>query len=223
MSAPRHLWSGDWRSDSAAAAKELARRRAQAEEPAESPEPEPHQADPNAAARAADRLRRARAESARRGRESRRGAGEYLAGLRQHRTPLVAALAVALVAGAAYGAASLVAGSGSQTMPNSGGAPGYLGVQMASTPFSFPGQGSGFPFVNGVMVVNVSPGSPAAAAGLEPGDVLTNVDNHPVTNPAQVNSTLARHHAGDRVDIQYVASFTTYNTQATLTKPPGSP
>ena len=37
MSAPRHLWSGDWRLDSAAAAEELARRRAEVRSPPNPP------------------------------------------------------------------------------------------------------------------------------------------------------------------------------------------
>ena len=93
---------------------------------------------------------------------------------------------------------------------------------MASTPFSFQGSGTGFPFANGVMVVSVVPGGPAAAAGLEPGDVITSVDNRPVTRGTGQRGD-RRLHAGDRVQIQYVQSFTTYTTQATLTKPPGSP
>jgi hypothetical protein len=225
MSAPRHLWSGDWRLDSAAAAEELARRRAEVPEPAAPPEPEPPQR--GAAARIAERLRAMREEIAaalHRWREGRGGFGRRLAGaLRRHRTSLLAVLGTLLVAVVAFGAVSLLAGSGDNGSENGGGPPGYLGVEMAGTPFSFQGSGSGFPFANGVMVVNVIPGSPAAAAGIEPGDVITNVDNKPVTTPTQVNAAIARLHAGDRVQIQYVQSFTTYTTQATLTRPPGSP
>jgi PDZ domain len=219
MSAPRHLWSGDWRLDSAAAAEELARHRAEVQEPAEAPEPEPQQPTPNTAARVAQWLRRTRqniAQSAARWRDGRRGA------VRRHKTALLAVLGTLLVAAVAYGAVSLLAGSVDNGSKN-GGPPAYLGVDMANAPFSFQGSGSGFPFANGVMVLNVVPGGPAAAAGLEPGDVITNVDNQPVTTPAQVNAVIARLHAGDRVQIQYVQSFTTYTTQATLTRPPRSP
>jgi PDZ domain-containing protein len=220
------LWSGDWRLDSAAAAEELARRRAEVPEPAGPPEPEPPPKR-GAAARVAERLRAMREDIAaalHRWREGRGGFGRRLAGaLRRHRTSLLAVLGTLLVAVVAFGAVSLLAGSGDNGSKNGGGPPGYLGVEMAGTPFSFQGSGSGFPFANGVMVVNVIPGSPAAAAGIEPGDVITNVDNKPVTTPAQVNAAIARLHAGDRVQIQYVQSFTTYTTQATLTRPPGSP
>ena len=142
------MWSGDWRQDSAAAAEELARRRAEAEEPTETPEPEPPDDGPSVTARAAERLRR-------------------------HRTSLLVVLGSLLVAAVAFGAVSLVAGSGGKSSRNGAGLPAYLGVNMASTPFSFQGSGTGFPFANGVMVVSVVPGGPAAAAGLEPGDVIT--------------------------------------------------
>jgi hypothetical protein len=222
MSAPRHLWSGDWRLDSATAAEELAKRRAKVREPAESPEPEPPQAAPGLAARLAAWLRAMREDIAR-WRDGRRGIGSRVAGsARRHKTPALVALGTLVVAAVAYGAVSLVAGSGGNDS-KSGGPPAYLGVDMANTPFNFPGSGSGFPFANGVMVLNVTPGGPAAAAGLESGDVITNVDNQPVTTPAQVNRVIARLHAGDRVQIQYVQSFTTYTTQATLTRPPPSP
>jgi hypothetical protein len=256
MSAPRHLWSGDWRLDSAAAAEELARRRAEAEKPPEKPEAERPQDGPNATARAAVRLRdgyarkredsaRQREESARRREESARMPEEAVrrreepvrrrdepvrrrehddrAMLRRHRTSLLAVLGSLLVAAVAFAAVSLVAGSGGKGSQNGGGPPAYLGVEMANNPVNFPGSGSGFPFANGVMVDNVLPGSPAAAAGIVPGDVITSIDNHPVTTAAQVNGEIARLHAGDRVQIQYVQSFTTYTAQATLTRPPGSP
>jgi hypothetical protein len=227
MSAPRHLWSGDWRLDSAAAAEELARRRAGAQEPAEAPDPEPPEPGPSAGARAADRLRAAGDDLGARSGERMRDMGDRvrdrLAALGRHRSSLLVVLGTLLVAAAAYGAVSLVAGSGGNGSANGDGSPAYLGVDMANTPFNFPGGGNGFPFANGVMIINVTPGSPAAAAGLESGDVITNINNQPVTTPAQVHAAIARLHAGDRVQIQYVQAFTTYTTQATLTAPPGSP
>src|SRR2546423_14225339 len=58
MSAPRHLWSGEWRRESAAVAEELAQRRGQSEPPAEpATEPQPAYSRPSAAERAAAWLR----------------------------------------------------------------------------------------------------------------------------------------------------------------------
>lgn len=149
--------------------------------------------------------------------------------LREYRrrltVPLLVVLGTLLVAGAAYGVVSLVAGSGGER--SGGGKPAWLGVDMVGSPFpavTFPGSGSGFSFANGPMVVDVIPGSPGAAAGLEPGDVITEIDSHQVSSPAQVNSIIARLHAGDRVQIQYDKALTTYMTHTTLTaRPGGSP
>ena len=43
----------------------------------------------------------------------------------------------------------------------------------------------------GVPVGNVDPGSPAAAAGLRPGDVIVAVAGHPVRSPGSVNRAIA--------------------------------
>lgn len=139
--------------------------------------------------------------------------------------PLLVVLGTLLVAGAAFGVVSLVAGSGGER--SGSGTPAWLGVDVAGSPFpaaSFPAGGSGFQFTNGAMVMDVIPGSPGAAAGLEPGDVITEIDHQQVSSPAQVNSIIAHRHAGDRVQIQYDKALTTYTTQTTLTaRPAGSP
>ncbi len=225
MSAPRHLWSGDWRLDSAAAAEELAERRSLAEErtapPAEQSPSKVVRARPTAGhlTRTRERLRRGR-----------RGVLERLSGvLRDIRgrwaERLLIGVGTLLAAGAAYGAVSLVAGSGGGRSGSE--TPAWLGVDMAGSPFPAvisPASGSGFPFANGALVLDVIPGSPGAAAGLEPGDVVTEIDNQQVSSPAQVNSIIARLHSGDRVQIQYDKALTTYTTQTTLTaRPAGSP
>lgn len=48
--------------------------------------------------------------------------------------------------------------------------------------------------VKGVLVVAVAPHSPAARAGLEPGDVILAVDQHPVTNLAEFRQALETDH-----------------------------
>ncbi|MDT7660061.1 MAG: hypothetical protein QOF38_4776 [Pseudonocardiales bacterium] len=53
----------------------------------------------------------------------------------------------------------------------------------------------------GVGVVEVKPGGPAAAAGLRPGDVITAVAGEPVTDALALQEALARHNAGERVDV----------------------
>ncbi|HEY4826144.1 MAG TPA: PDZ domain-containing protein [Solirubrobacteraceae bacterium] len=115
MGSPRHLWSGDWQLESAAAAEELARRRAQA------PPTEPDEPDPPAPRR--PRRRRAiRVPGWRpRARTVRIGA-------------IVAAVAL-LCAGAALGVSALVGGSGSASPPAvSADASALLGMKVTTLP-----------------------------------------------------------------------------------------
>ena len=53
------------------------------------------------------------------------------------------------------------------------------------------------------MVVDVFPGSPAQAAGMEPGDVITRINGHSVINPSDVTTAIAAKHPGDRVQLQF--------------------
>lgn len=233
MSAPRHLWSGDWRLESAAAAEELARRRrSQAGEPADPPAqetaappaPRPRSGPPPAAP-ASNRTRQGAAASTARVRDRER-ANERRPNERRRKPPdlklvALAFLAVLLTAGLAYGVLAVASGSGSRSSRTASAGRPYLGIDMESSLVpsgSFPIVG-GNPF-NGVLVVNVIPYSPAAAAGLEPGDVITQIDNRPVATPAQVTSVLDQLHPGDRVPIQYAQGPTVYSTVATLAKQP---
>ena len=48
------------------------------------------------------------------------------------------------------------------------------------------------PEVEGVVVTQVSPGSPADAKEIEPGDVIESVDSKPVREPRQVLDALRK-------------------------------
>jgi S1-C subfamily serine protease len=203
MSAPRHLWSGSWRLDSAAVAEELAKRRAATEEPTDVPaEPPSPRSGSSTGARIAAWLRTA--VRAVRG--------------RRLRVALPIALVGLLTAAAAFAAVSLLARSGGQSPALVSASSGWLGVDMVSFPFGGGTFGSG----GGAVVADVSPGSPAAAAGLEPGDVITQIDNQPVASPADVQSAVAGMRAGEQVQIQYDRGPVAYTTQATLQARPSS-
>jgi S1-C subfamily serine protease len=119
-------------------------------------------------------------------------------------------LATLLSAGAAYGMVSLLVGSdGQRAAPVAGGATPWLGIATASSP------------LGGAVIADVAAGSPAAAAGLQPGDVITQIDNQPVSAPSDVSSAIASGHAGDQVEIQVQRGPMTYTMQATLAKHPG--
>lgn len=53
----------------------------------------------------------------------------------------------------------------------------------------------------GVAVVEVTRDGPAFAAGIDAGDVITQVNGKPMTSPGQVRAALFRHQAGDAVKI----------------------
>ena len=123
-----------------------------------------------------------------------------------------------LSAGAAYAVVSLLVGSGGQSSAVSSAGPGWLGVDMSSITAS----GGSSPIGGGVVVANVVPGSPAAAAGLEPGDVITQIDNQPIATPADVESAIAGMRAGEQIEIQYDRGPAEYTTQATLAARPAA-
>jgi S1-C subfamily serine protease len=116
----------------------------------------------------------------------------------------------------ALGAVLLVTGSGSGSGGTSQTA-GWLGID--TVPFagaSFPGIGGG------VMIADVASGSPAAAAGLEPGDVITQVGSRQINSPGDVTAAIAGLHPGQQVQIQYQQGPIVYTTQATLAAKPAS-
>jgi S1-C subfamily serine protease len=55
----------------------------------------------------------------------------------------------------------------------------------------------------GAQVANVASGSPAAGAGLQPGDVITAVDGTAVSSPADLARLVRGHQPGDQVTITY--------------------
>lgn len=75
------------------------------------------------------------------------------------------------------------------------GTTAFLGVGLTKTK----GSGAG--------VVQVLTGSPAAGAGLAPGDVLRSVGGHTITSPDDVQSTLVRYHPGDRVSLTWTSQL----------------
>lgn len=181
MSGPRHLWSGDWQDESSAHAEDLAARRGRVEE---LPDPEPIAATPRESwlRRAIRRLRSLPAPNRRR-----------------VRLALLATFLVLLGATAAY--AVISDSSTSTNRPTTvAGSPNeaWIGVELANAP------------VRGALVSSVVPRSPAAAAGIRPGDLITQLDTEPIVAPAVFVSALSGLQPGDRVDIQVQRGFSQY-------------
>jgi hypothetical protein len=273
VSAPRHLWSGDWERDSAAAAERLARARGEAgsegsvadageaaqpsEPPAATPSPverrrrreqvrlgeqqvppplvhsgPPPEPRPSLRERVAAASQAARIAVVRWLASARRSAREWWQSARNARgrqwlrMVLPVFLAALVSAVAAYALVSAVIGSGSNNPAASAGPP-WLGVDMTSSSplvgLLPPGAGS-TPLAGGVIVTNVVAGSPASAAGLEPGDVITEVDNTPVASPSEVTNAVNAKRVGDEIEIQYQRGLAVFTAVATLTaRPAGYP
>ena len=100
----------------------------------------------------------------------------------------------------ALGIVKLIAGGNSSALVHIG-ATAFLGLQLADTP-------------EGIVIQDVVPNSPAAAAGLAPGDLLTSVAGTSLSSTTDLRSVLLLHHPGDSVVIGYTNAF---GTDATVT------
>jgi putative serine protease PepD len=68
----------------------------------------------------------------------------------------------------------------------------------------------------GAGVVSVTPGGPAAGAGVQAGDVITKIGSTAVTGSAQLGEVLASLQPGQKVQITYVRGNSTTATMVTL-------
>ena len=94
------------------------------------------------------------------------------------------------------------------------GLAGFLGINVAdaSQPSQCQDSGSGIggfgnntaPVNSGALVCDVFPGTPAASAGLNSGDVITQIDGHTVSSADSLTSLMAGHHPGDHLSVVYV-------------------
>ncbi|HSC45487.1 MAG TPA: Do family serine endopeptidase [Candidatus Acidoferrum sp.] len=69
---------------------------------------------------------------------------------------------------------------------------------------------------NGVVIMGVEPGSPAEKAGLKGGDVITNVNGHPVKTGNDLVNPIATAAIGSKVKIDYVRDRQTKETTAVV-------
>ena len=68
----------------------------------------------------------------------------------------------------------------------------------------------------GALISSVSSGSPAAKAGLKSGDVVTQVDNTPISSADDLAAAIRTHTPGDVVTIHYTRSGQQHTARATL-------
>lgn len=194
MGSPKHLWSGDWQDESAAAA---ARRRPVAETPPPDPQPTPVRERPRPA-----RPPRTR----RRPRVSRQ---------EMRRWAIAGGLAL-LVGFVATSLANILTRDDSEPAGSAavshGPATAWMGARLRTSR------------EGGALIESLTPGSPAGAAGLAPGDLIIGVDNASVTSADDVTAALARHRPGDVVAVAARRGGAGFTAQVTLeSRPAGGP
>jgi len=80
------------------------------------------------------------------------------------------------------------------------GATAFLGVQVVSYAAQVPGN----PTSAGAGVAGITAGTPAATAGLVPGDVIVSIGGHAVTSATSLRSVINAYHPGDTASLHWV-------------------
>ncbi|WP_104110839.1 MULTISPECIES: S1C family serine protease [unclassified Arthrobacter] len=89
----------------------------------------------------------------------------------------------------------------------------YFGVSAVPLP---PQAAEAFGVDDGLYLQSVAPNGPAAEAGLQPGDIVTLLDNRPATSTAVLAEVTLTRKAGDTVKVSYVRAGKTSSTTITL-------
>lgn len=133
-------------------------------------------------------------------------------------------LAALLVAGGAWGLSTLLGSGQSAAGPAIGSSPATTvesspgTIESASAPWlgaqleSLPG--------GGVVIATVAPGGPADQAGLDPGDVISQIDNRPIGGLSDVTAAIGSNRAGDSVEVQVSRGSTILTTSVVLASGP---
>jgi S1-C subfamily serine protease len=100
------------------------------------------------------------------------------------------------------------------------GLAGFIGVSVRDASNSAGANGFGSsPTSSGAEISHVYPDSPAAAAGLASGDVITSVNGTTITSADGLTALTAASHPGDKLAVNYVDQFgTKHSATVTLTE-----
>lgn len=93
---------------------------------------------------------------------------------------------------------------------------GYLGIQYASNLSEEQMKELGIKDGDGVYVSAVPTDGGAYAAGIKKGDVITKVNNNPVTSGLEMSAQIAGFKPNDKVQLSYIRGGKEYNTTVTL-------
>jgi serine protease Do len=80
---------------------------------------------------------------------------------------------------------------------------GYLGVQIQPVSQEI-ADSMGLPSTKGALVAEAQPGTPAADAGLKPGDTITEVNGEVMASPREVSKRISQVKPGDSAKITYI-------------------
>ena len=97
---------------------------------------------------------------------------------------------------------------------------GFLGVETQSVTAQIAPSLGLAPNAKGALVAAISPDSPAAKAGIQPGDVLTGIDNRPIANPRELAQVVADHKPGQTAAFAIVRDGAPRTLDVTLTAIP---
>jgi putative serine protease PepD len=89
----------------------------------------------------------------------------------------------------------------------------YFGLQVVQIP---PAAAQKAGTSEGLLVAGVVPGSPAANAGLQTGDIITEVNGQPATDPNQILALTLTKRPGDTVSVTYERNGHSTTTSITL-------
>ncbi|HJS54477.1 MAG TPA: trypsin-like peptidase domain-containing protein [Chitinophagaceae bacterium] len=93
---------------------------------------------------------------------------------------------------------------------------GYLGIQYASNLNEEQMKELGIKDGQGVYVSAVPSDGGAYAAGIKKGDIITKVNNKPVSSGIEMSAQIAGYRPNDKVQISYLRGGKEYNTSVTL-------
>ena len=95
----------------------------------------------------------------------------------------------------------------------------YLGIEPAPVTREVAAQ-LGLDQAAGILVMNVGDGTPAAKAGLQPGDVIVRLDDKPIDTVEDLFGELRQHRPGDRVTLTLIRDGREQQITATLADNP---
>ena len=74
----------------------------------------------------------------------------------------------------------------------------------------------------GAVVVEVAPGSPAAGAGLQPGDIVLSANGRPIVRAGDVRNVVGLARVGERIDFEVMRDGRRLSMVAVVAPPPGA-